>query len=322
MLSKLKRSYDQVVGDADRFRSALMAQVSDLLEQNSLRPPIPIESRIKKWPSILLKLDRLAESWDDAGQIWDLIGLRFIFLFTEEAAQACSLIDKNFKVIDRRNVGKKLLPNEFGYQSIHFTVRLLPEWLNVPSLRNYSAFQAEMQVRTLAQHNWAVASRLLQYNDQSNAPPSVQRSLYRVAALLEIVDLELERVHKERDAYKEQIAADSFEQSLNVDLLEAILDSYLPESHRIPTDDYATLLVDLNSCRIKNGTGVIALIDKRIKQALENDAMAVKAAQMGDATYEDDPARLKEGVFYSHVGLMQNILNLEFGVDWRNTYAL
>lgn len=318
MSSSLKESYDQVVEEADRFRKALRAQVSDLLEQNTLRPPIPIESRIKEWPSILLKLDRLSESWTNAHQIWDLIGLRFIFLFPEEAAQACSVIDQNFEVVYRINVGQKLLPNEFGYQSVHFTVRLLPEWLKVPSLRNYSTFQAEIQVRTLSQHNWAVASRLLQYNDQSYAPPSLQRSLYRVAALLEVVDLELERVHKEREIYKKQITADGFDQPLNVDLLEVILDACLPESHRLAADDYATLLLDLNRCGIGMGAEVITLIDKHLNQALVNDAMALKAAKTGDETYEDDPVRLNKGVFYSHAGLMQNILNLEYGVDWRN----
>ncbi|HED13138.1 MAG TPA: hypothetical protein ENI62_05705 [Gammaproteobacteria bacterium] len=241
------------------------------------------------------------------------------FLFPEEVAQACSLIDKNFKVEYRKNIGQKLLPNEFGYQSVHFTVRLLPEWLSVPSLRNYSAFQAEIQVRTLSQHNWAVAARLLQYNDESFAPPSVQRSFYRVAALLEVVDLELERVHKERKSYKERITADGFDQPLNVDLLEAILAANLPKSHRLDVDDNATLLLDLNRCGVKKGAEVIALIDKHLTQALVNDAMALKAAQAGDTTYEVDPSRLKNGVFYSHVGLMQNILNLEYGVDWRRT---
>jgi len=317
MLTSLKESYDQVHDEADRFRKALRDQVSDLLEQNSLRLLIPIESRTKEWASILLKIDRLSESWTNAHEIWDLIGLRFIFLFPEEAAQACSLIDQIFNVEHRKNIGQRLLPNEFGYQSVHFTVRLPLEWLNVPSLRNYSAFQAEIQVRTLSQHNWAVAARLLQYNDESFAPPSVQRSFYRVAALLEVVDLELDRVHKERKSYKKRIKADGFDQPLNVDLLEAILNANLPESHRLDVDDYGTLLLDLNSCGVKRGTKMISLIDKHLKQALVNDAMALKSAREGDATYEVDPSRIKSGVFYSHVGLMQNILNLEYGVDWR-----
>ena len=181
-LTNLKESYDKTVPEADAFRKALKAQLTDLLEQNSLRPAIPIEDRTKKWTSILVKLDRLAESWDEAKKIWDLVGMRVVFLFPEEAAQACGLIEKSFEIIYRTNNPHKLSPNEFGYQSVHFTVRLLPTWLNVPSLRTFASFQAEIQVRTLSQHNWAVASRLLQYNVQSFAPPSVQRSLFRIAA--------------------------------------------------------------------------------------------------------------------------------------------
>lgn len=316
-LIKLKESYDNAEREADAFRKALEDQISDLLSQNSLPIAIPIESRTKKWSSILVKLDRLAESWEDVSQIWDLVGLRIVFLFPEEVAGACGLIERNFEIVYRENTSQRLSSNEFGYQSIHFVVRLLPSWLKVPTLRNHNNFQAEIQVRTLSQHNWAIASRLLQYNNESFAPPSVQRSMFRVAALLELVDLELDRIQKQRDDYKKQVSTGGYNQTLNIDLLGAILNTYLPASHRVPKDDYSGLLSDLTRCKVLEGTQVIALIDKHLGQALVNDKMAINEIRLGNSPYENDPASLEKGVFYSHVGLMQNILNLEFGLDWR-----
>lgn len=318
MTSDLKSSYDQTVKQADEFRNALRDQLAKLLEQHSLRPPIPIESRTKQWSSILVKLDRLSERWNSVDDIWDLIGLRLVFLFPEEAARACSLIDRTFEVEYRRHVGQELAPHEFGYQSVHFTVRLPGEWLSTPTLRMFSRFRAEIQVRTLAQHNWAVASRLLQYNTQEYAPPSVRRSLYRVAALLEVVDYELERVNKNRQAYRKQLAAKSFDQALNVDLLEAILTSRLPESHHLLGDDYAALLTDLAACGIATGIEVIDLIDLHIDQALANDRMARRALEDGDTAYVSYPALLAKGAFYSHVGLVYNMLHLAYGEELRS----
>lgn len=113
-LIKLKESYDKTVEDANAFRKALIDQLTDLLGQNSLRPAIPIESRTKGWTSILVKLDRLAESWDDVKQIWDFVGLRVVFLFPEQAARAGALIENNFTIIYRADKSHILSPQEFG----------------------------------------------------------------------------------------------------------------------------------------------------------------------------------------------------------------
>lgn len=316
-LEELRQSYDITKEHADRFRSALEDQLSQLLHQNSLRPATPIESRTKNWDSILVKCSRLDEMWKDMKQIWDYVGLRTVFLFPTDAAQACSLIEKNFDVKFRSNVGQELANNEFGYHSVHFTVCLRPEWMTVPTLRDYLNFPAEIQVRTLSQHNWAVASRLLQYNEPSFAPQSVQRSLFRVAALLEIVDLELERVQAERYAYRNEVLIDEAEQPLNVDLLEVVLSRHFPKSHWIPDDDYSAVIVDLRRCGITEVLKLIDLIDKHLRQALANDQIALKEIRSGNPTYSANPARVEKGVFYSHAGLMLNILDLEFGTDWR-----
>lgn len=315
-LTKLQGSYDNAKPHAKLFLKAVSDQFSDLLAQHSIHPVIPVEGRIKEWPSILSKIDR-NETWSDVSQIWDFIGLRGVFLFPSEMEQACALIDENFVVRYRSNASDNLSANEFGYRSVHFNVTLKPEWLKLPSLRSYPDFRAEFQIRTLAQHNWAAAAHLLQYKQKSYAPPSVQRSLPRLAALLELVDFELARVANERKLYTDELSELNFDQPLNVDLLASILRSRLPEPNRLPSENYAKLLSDLISRKIFQGTQVLTLLDKHRNQALANDKVVVNEIRSGNTTYENDPARQSRSVYYSHVGLMQHILNLEFGTSWR-----
>ena len=75
------------------------------------------------------------------------------------------------------------------------------DWLNVPTFREFKGLRAELQIRTLAQQLWAAASHKLQYKRESSVPYPIRRSIHRVAALLETVDLELERVLSERDPH-------------------------------------------------------------------------------------------------------------------------
>jgi putative GTP pyrophosphokinase len=316
-IAKLKSSYDELNGRADSFRKALLDQLNDLFEQHSLRPALPIESRTKKWPAILRKTDRLSEKWEDVRRIWDLIGFRLVFLLPDEAAYARGVIENTFDVTWQKDLGSNLLPHEFGYRSVHYTVRLLPQWLAVPSLRSFGDFLAELQVRTLSQHNWAAASRNLQYEDPNFAPPDIRRSLFRLAALLEVVDLELRRVQVERAAYKEQISDEAIAGDLNADVLDAILQKYLPSSHREPNEDLTFLLRDLNRSGISTGKDLVDLIDKHLAQALINETAAIREVLGGNPTYEAAKDRASRGVFYNHVGLMQNILYLQFGLDWR-----
>src|SRR5690606_25945786 len=97
-----------------------------------------------------------------------------------------------------------------------------------------------------AQHTWAVASPKLQYKHEEGVPPPIRRTIHRVSALLETVDLEFERVLEERGSYI-AAAADNVDlgELLNVDLLKATLSEILPEKNRVDNEPYADLLVDL-----------------------------------------------------------------------------
>ncbi len=134
------------------------------------------------------------------------------------------LIAEAFNVLRQYDTQERLREDQFSYASRHFVVKLPEEWLEVPTMAQLGELQAEIQVRTLAQHIWAEASQTLQYKQEQNVPPVVRRAIYRVSALLETVDLEFERVLDQRETYRSTVEASATDEALNVDLLEKALE--------------------------------------------------------------------------------------------------
>jgi hypothetical protein len=210
----------------------------------------------------------------------------------------------------------KLGADRFGYLSKHCIVRLKPEWSQIPTFANLPKLHVEVQVRTLAQHIWASASHKLQYKREQAVPLPVRRTLNRVAALLETVDLELERLLDERSDYRKVIshshrATPSDGDRLNVDLLETLHDELLPPANTTPDERYDELLSELAK---KGVTKVGQLRDmvtawlpdamkKEAKYLAENRALLKEHKPVLGTT----PDRIKRGVYFAHTGLVRNM---------------
>jgi hypothetical protein len=115
----------------------------------------------------------------------------------------------------------------------------------MPTFKKAAGMRAEIQVRSGAQHIWASASHILQYKQERDVPPPVRRAISRVAALLETVDLEFERVLDERAVYGSQKKSETATDELNVDLLAKVLDEELPSENMETEERYAELLPEL-----------------------------------------------------------------------------
>jgi hypothetical protein len=192
------------------------------------------------------------------------------------------------------------------------------EWLRVPVLSDFGGFQAEIQVRTLAQHIWAEASHKYQYKQEQNIPPTVRRSIYRASALLETIDLEFERILEQRIEYRNEIEnpeeiENNKEQILNVDLLESILDSKFPPENKTVPEPYGEVLNDLFYWNIKTTEALNKIIEKHLIKALKEDKLRVK--EMRESMDYD------RRIYYMHVGLLRVILAEEFGEDF-HTYII
>lgn len=196
-------------------------------------------------------------------------------------------------------------------------------WAEIPSLQGLTGRKVEVQVRTLAQHIWAAASHKLQYKHEESVPLPLRRSIYRVSALLETVDLEFSRVLEERDEYiRTQLERAAAHDKLDVNIVESILDDVLPaKSKDDGAEDYSELLVDLQHFNIDTRGALQTLLSEHLDAILQADAREVSdKLGGGEEDYDDEPGerlsdRLARGVFYTHVGLTRQALGEKFGEE-------
>jgi putative GTP pyrophosphokinase len=316
---KLQNEYFLIAPLAIRFSTALKEEFEELLQSERIPLGVPIECRVKKWDSIIEKIKRKSLDIGSVMDVADLVGLRLMLLFSRDVAKVGELISKTFTVLQREDTQTRLGEAQFGYQSFHYLIQLPDAWLRVPSFAALGNYKAEIQIRTLAQHIWAAASHVLQYKHEASVPLPVRRSIHRVSALLETVDLEFERVLDARESYVSQFDLDKASGPLNVDLLASILDQLLPPANKDDEEPYAELLGDLINFGIDSPKKLQSLISKHLEGALKADAQRVKEILAQPDEVELDP-QVKRGVFYTHVGLTRGVLKEEFGEEALGEY--
>jgi ppGpp synthetase/RelA/SpoT-type nucleotidyltranferase len=316
---KLESEYRLIYDLAIKFSDELKRQLNELILQKQITLAFPIESRVKTWTSLVTKLEGLSSDVKSVKEISDLIGIRVILLFRSDLNNAYKILEENFKIIEREDTQRRLRENEFGYLSVHYIIELPESWFAIPTFASLHGFKAEIQVRTAAQHIWAAASHKLQYKQEVGVPIPVRRSIHRVSALLETVDLELDRVLDDRAEYIEQFNQVQNDDLLNVDLLIHILNEKLPSANRKDDEDYALLLEDLLQFGCDTITKLRSFLDNHLPAIINLDAKIVRQIkQSGNrAPYHvDDIDRVNKGAFYTYAGLTRTALELEFGEEW------
>jgi putative GTP pyrophosphokinase len=316
----LRSEYLSIEPSARRFCDELTRQLQILVDQQKVQLGFPISARVKTWESISEKLNRLPLNLHSITDLQDLIGLRLIFLFKRDADNFCNLMRNTFTIIKQEDTRSRLKEDQFGYASFHFVVKVPEQWLVVPAFSSFGDLKAEIQIRTVAQHLWADASHVLQYKNELNIPAPIRRSINRVSALLETVDLEFERVLNEKDIYRQTLNPREIDQTLNTDSLELLLDSMLPAKNKdeVEGENYEELLSDLRRFGVSTTEELIKIINENKEAILEEDANEVRQ-QIHDniAPFSEDPERiLKKGVFYTHVGLVRCALQRQFPIEW------
>lgn len=314
---KLKKDYEARQASAKRFCSALVEQIKELTSQNNISLAVPIESRVKSWSSIRAKIEGSNLKLKDILQLNDFVGIRLILLFKRDLERCSKLIEKNLKIIKKEDTASRLGESQFGYQSYHYVIKLPKKWLSTPTLRDFPEYQAEIQVRTIAQHIWAAASHYLQYKQEDNIPKTVRRSIYRVSALLEVVDLEFERVLSEREQYIKELKPETYDETLNVDLLKEILDAFLPIENRGDYEDYSGLIQLLSKCGIEKPSDLISLISEKLEIALQIDdkkaGIVKKSSESFKGLYNKyEIDRASRGIFHNHTDLIQMMVGSKF----------
>jgi putative GTP pyrophosphokinase len=322
MAIQFEKDYRSLVPLAESICIELESQLGMLMSEAGISLGFPIQWRVKSWPSISEKCQRTALPIKSLAELQDLAGLRLILLFKKDIESVLSIIESKFNVVRQYDTADRLKEDQFGYVSYHMVVTLPDAWTNVPTMAKLKGIQAEVQIRTVAQHIWAEASRLLQYKREQSVPPPVRRSIYRVSALLETVDLEIDRLVTQKSEYRGSIDLANREAKLNADSLEVLLDRLLPAANKKTTEDYGNLLQELNAFGITTVHQLEDLWSRHKERALAVEKTRLqeelKKMKSGQTPTGTSIERLQEGVYFLHVGLIRIALRNAFGEKYDN----
>jgi len=321
----LREQYDSLCPIAERFADSLQHQLETLIIANDLTLGVPIERRVKKWGSILEKFERKHFNLKKISDLNDLVGLRLIMLFNRDLEGIHSLLSDKFKILSHEDTANRLQETQFGYQSVHYVISFPNNWLSVPTMSEFKGLKAEIQVRTLAQHIWAAASHKLQYKREESVPPPLRRSIHRVSAILETVDLEFERLLDDRDSYVSKISPTQDEDKpLNVDILQRILALKWPEKNYEPDEPYSELLDDLKIFEIDTISRLNKLIDDNYRDVLAKEKRFVKKKtaelEKSGEVLGSTKERIQRGVFFTFTGLTRTALEIHNPTKWKECF--
>lgn len=196
---------------------ALCKGVGTIIENSFVQSNIrchSIDARAKKVDSFERKVkktgeDGLPKYTDPMREITDLAGVRVIVYTIDDIDIVTEFIDKSFSILEKRDVGEERVEKgQFGYQSIHYLIKLTDERLALPDYSAYKNFICEIQVRTVLQHAWAEMEHDIQYQGSKNIPKSVKRKFLSLAGLLEIADREFSSIQREDRELKKDVLTD------------------------------------------------------------------------------------------------------------------
>jgi ppGpp synthetase/RelA/SpoT-type nucleotidyltranferase len=177
-------------------------------------------------------------------QITDLAGVRVITYFPSTLKDIDLMLVDEFQIVERSDKGAELIEEDrFGYQSIHYLVKLTPLRSRLPEYERFAEAIAEIQVRTILQHTWAEIEHDIQYKSAAVIPAQIRRRFTALAGMLEVADREFQAI---QDADK-QLTAEARSRveggqlgqvEITPDALKAFLDKKLGPDGRVSEFSY------------------------------------------------------------------------------------
>jgi putative GTP pyrophosphokinase len=184
---------------------------------------------------------------DPLHEITDLAGVRIITFFPDAMSEVEQALNEQFSIKERTDKSDALIDNErFGYQSVHFLLKLKPPRSKLPEFARFGEDIVEVQVRTILQHAWAEIEHDIQYKSALAIPEEINRRFMALAALLEIADREFQSIRdaesRIRTDARERLIAGNLDVEITPDSLKAYLDRKLGVDDRLSKSTYDWLV--------------------------------------------------------------------------------
>ena len=128
-------------------------------------------------------------------EITDIAGVRVITYLPTTVEEINQIIEAEFQIVERFDKGAELIEEDrFGYQSIHYLVKITSQRSRLPEYAPFADVIAEIQVRTILQHAWAEIEHDIQYKSASVIPADIRRRFMALAGMLELADREFQAI--------------------------------------------------------------------------------------------------------------------------------
>ncbi|MEP7128971.1 MAG: hypothetical protein ABI729_08890 [Chitinophagales bacterium] len=278
-----------------------------------------ISSRVKGASSVVYKIEHSKSPISSINELHDLIGLRLICISESIVEEISGRIQSWMNIIDIENTRTRLGENQFGYSSVHLIGQVdeaLSEEIEKYRPGNYVGLYFEIQVRTMAQHIFADLSHKYSYKSGKYIPGEIKRPLYRIAALSEIMDNEINSFEEARAKYLEEYIPVP-EDEINIDSLRILLKrKFEPFRDKQQMEDLDGLMKDLEHFKIKRITDLEILIDKHYKAYRQFE---IKSLHDGIAKHGAPPGikdLVDNNYIHSLSGAVRGILQQEFKGEW------
>lgn len=306
-----REKYDRRASDGKRLISFMKEQLDAFGNSNNIALAFPTDGRVKDLESIIGKCSRKTVELSSIDQFEDFVGIRVVCLFKRDIATYDKFIREKFEVDSYEDTSNRLADGSFGYQSNHYIVTLPSQWQDIPSMAGVGSLKVEIQVRTLSQHMWAAVSHKLQYKNESTVPYELRRSINRASAILELIDIEFDRVIMDRDKYVNQIIEITDDDYiLNVDVLKNIMTDSLPKDNLEGTERYDVVLAELTALGVTTAGELKSIIKENLNKAIAKDKVNSRSSELKE--YTSSTLRSK-GCYFNHMGLIRNLLEMKFG---------
>lgn len=166
-------------------------------------------------------------------EITDLSATRVITFFPKTIEEIDAVLQEEFEVLERSDKAEDLLEEErFGYQSVHYLVRLSKARSRLAEYQRFAGAVTEVQVRTILQHAWAEIEHDIQYKSSAAIPRDIRRRFMALAGMLELADREFQAI-QDQDAALNTAARASVEQGkyAEVEITPTSLKLYLDRQY-------------------------------------------------------------------------------------------
>lgn len=218
MNKSFREEYNTIKDGYIDFLREIKRIVEKLLAKNEIPIAFNISGRIKEIESIEEKhFSKRFLIKNSITELNDLVGLRIVLLFPEYKEKVIKLLTNEFNLLNDPSKNQQI-PDKFGYSSIHIILGIKEEWLFTPDWKSHANKRIEIQIRTIAEHIWAETSHILFYKREENIPNLINRDLYRLAALLEVVDEKLQNIKLQVENHFKYIKECDYREILSMDL--------------------------------------------------------------------------------------------------------